>query len=88
MMIQRWASGLPPMFGRPNIPMVPPTALRFSMTVRLMKMNVKPTITTAKVGASPMKRDTMNPMIPPRAKPTRSAQPNGTCRAMTSHAAV
>ena len=46
------------MFGRPNIPIGPPTALRFSMTVRLMKMNVNPTMTTAKVGASPMNSDT------------------------------
>ena len=68
--------------------MVPPTAFRFSMTVRVMKMKVKPTMTTAKVGASPMKSDTSQPMIPPSAKPASRAHPKGTLRVITSQAAV
>lgn len=76
------------MLGRPKIPIVPPTAFRFSMTVRVMKMKVNPTMTTAKVGASPMNKDTSQPMIPPRAKPARRAHAKGTFSVMTSHAAA
>jgi hypothetical protein len=46
-------------------------------------MKVNPTMTTAKVGASPMKSDTMYPMMPPRAKPARRARTKGTWRVIT-----
>ena len=50
-------------------------------------MNVKPTMTTAKVGASPMNSDTRYPMSAATAIPASKAQPKGTCRVPTRYPA-
>jgi hypothetical protein len=70
-----------------NIPSGPPNASMFSIIVFVKYINVNPTITTAKVGASPMALETRNPISAPNSVPVISTSQKGHAKLIAIRAA-